>query len=95
MSIKDIRVKSIERRNIVGYAELTIEAACLEPSPNLEATKVRIESANEMEVLLRAAAYETQPNGICGDIHCTGTFREDLLALLARIDAASLPRQPR
>jgi len=91
VSIKDIRVKSIERRNIVGYAELTIEAACLDPSPNLEAMKVRIESAAEMEALLREVVRDEGDE----DSYAIREDADKARALLVRIDAAAEPRQPR
>lgn len=54
----------------------------------VEAVRVLIAAAPEMEALLQRALFETEPNGVCGDIHETDDWRERLKALLARIDAA-------
>ena len=75
----------------IGWTMLSIE---LQPDwkPSISpAAWATIAAAPEMLALLRIAAYETQPNGVCGDIHTTGTFRADMLALIARIDAAVGP----
>lgn len=54
-------------------------------NPNVRAL---LAAAPEMADLLRRALFETQPNGVCGDIHETDDWRERMKALLDRIDAA-------
>ena len=52
-----------------------------------DVVRALLAAAPEMEDLLRRALYETQPNGVCGDIHETDDWRKRMKALLDRIDA--------
>jgi hypothetical protein len=80
-----LTVRRIDRDNILGYARLTVEADCLDPSPNLHLLRAQIETADAaIELLRRQRVIFDDP---APDPAETERWRADVVALLKRIDA--------